>query len=85
MKTKNNRLEMLESFETPKEFVAIKQDLDNRELYSLLNKESGEKEYMTLEEAEKRYKDCTLVVVSYSDNWKSPQAREDLDKDLEKI
>ena len=84
MKSQNNRLETLESFETQKEFIVIKQDFDNEELYYLM-KPGGEKEYMSLEEAEKRYKDCTLVVVSYSDNWKSPQAREDLDKDLEKI
>jgi len=70
MKSENKRLEDLETIQTPaKEWHIVYQDLDNRERYFEKNKETGEKEYMTLEEAKKLYED--LIIVSYSDKWKS--------------
>jgi len=86
MKTQNKRLEDLEKREAPEEkFYVIKMVLDaqslaGEEIYKYENKETGEEELLTLEQARERFKDGTLIYIRYSDDWKSKRRiREDGD------
>lgn len=66
MKTKQKRLEDLEAYKSSNiEMQVITQDLENEELFKYENKQIGEIERMTLEEAETRFKDGVLFVVKY--------------------
>lgn len=77
MKAQKTRLEDIEKREAPdKNFYVIFQVLDKKnesgeDLFKYTNKETGEVELLTLEEAQERFKDGTLIYQTYIDKWKN--------------
>jgi len=71
MKTQNKRIEDLEVSSAPAEnFICIRQDLKNKDLYHYRNMETGKEQVFTEEEAKKVFsKNCTLFVIKYVENW----------------
>lgn len=76
MKTQSGRLENLEKRRSPgKAFYVITQVPDSPEVYIYKNKETGQEERMTLEEAKERFKDGNLLYVTYSNDWKKHERK----------
>jgi len=81
MKTQNSRLEDLEKTDAPEEsFNVITQDLENKERYTWTDKETGEKVFLSLEEAKARFTDGTLLIVNYVEKLKSKVYMKDGDQ-----